>query len=68
MGAFKAVQQHYTPGPKILWMLEQFRQMVNDCIGIGLGSNLTNMNAFSLKAYHELNRYDLPTLKHFFAR
>ena len=39
MRAVKAVQQRYALCPEILWMLEQFRQMLNDCVRIGLAEN-----------------------------
>jgi putative transposase len=58
MRAVKAVQQHYTPGPEILRMLEQFRQMLNDCVRIGLAENVTSLRALSKKTYHQLVTYD----------
>ena len=59
MRAVKAVQQHYTPGPQILQMLEQFRQMLNDCVRIGLAENVTSLKALSTKAYNQLATYDV---------
>jgi len=35
--------------------------MVNDCVRIGLKENLTSMKSLSLKAYHQLSAYDIPT-------
>ena len=58
MRAVKAVQQHYTPGPEILQMLEQFRQMLNDCVRIGLAENVTSLKSLSMKAYDQLATYD----------
>jgi putative transposase len=58
MRAVKAVQQHYTPGPEILQMLEQFRQMLNDCVRIGLAENVTSLKSLSTKAYNQLATYD----------
>ena len=58
MRAVKAVQQHYTPGPEILQMLEQFRQMMNDCVRIGLAENVTSLKSLSTKAYNQLATYD----------
>jgi putative transposase len=55
----KSVWQHYTPTPEIRWLLEQFRQMLNDCIRIGLGENVTSLKSLSLKAYGQLSRYDV---------
>ena len=40
-------------------MLEQFRQMLNDCIRIGLAENTTSLKSLSLKAYKQLSRYDV---------
>ena len=59
MRAVKAVQQHYTPGPEILQMLEQFRQMLNDCVRIGLAENVTSLKSLSTKAYNQLETYDV---------
>ncbi len=59
MRALKAVQQHYTPGPEILRMLDQFRQMLNDCVRIGLAENVTSLKSLSTKAYNQLATYDV---------
>ncbi|MGA3296254.1 MAG: hypothetical protein ABSD41_02280 [Candidatus Bathyarchaeia archaeon] len=59
MRAVKAVQQYYTPGPEIHRMLEQFRQMMNDCVRIGLFENVTSFKSLSTKAYHQLAAYDV---------
>ena len=59
MRAVKAVQQHYTPGPQILQMLEQFRQMLNDCVRIWLAENVTSLKSLSTKAYNQLATYDV---------
>lgn len=61
MRAVKAVKQSSTPSAKILSLLEDFRCMVNDCIRIGLQENITSMKALSLKAYHQLETYDIAT-------
>jgi len=55
----KSVWQHYTPTPEVMCLLEQFRQMLNDCIRIGLAENMTSMKSLSLKAYHPLGKYDV---------
>jgi putative transposase len=57
--AFKSVWQHYTLTPEISWLLEQFRQILNDCIRIGLAENATSLKSLSLKAYRQLSRYDV---------
>jgi len=58
MRAIKTVQQHYTPGPEILRMLDEFRQIMNACIQVGLTENVTSLKALSLKAYKQLASYD----------
>jgi len=56
---FKSVWQRYAPTPEIAWLLEQFRQMLNDCIRIGLAENVTSLKSLSLKAYRQLSGYDV---------
>jgi putative transposase len=59
MRAVKTVQQYYKPGPEILQMLEQFRQILNECVRIGVSENVTSLRSLSTKAYHQLATYDL---------
>jgi putative transposase len=59
MRTLKAVQQHYTPSHEILEMLEQFRQMLNECVRIGLVENVTSVKSLSTKAYNRLTAYDV---------
>ncbi len=40
-------------------MLDQFRQMVNACIQIGLADNVSSLRALSLKAYGQLAEYNV---------
>jgi putative transposase len=61
MQAFKAVKQSYTPTAELLTLLDQFRRMVNACIGVGVATNVTSMKALSKKAYHNLAAYDVAT-------
>lgn len=58
MLAVKAVQQNYTPNSQLLGLLEQFRQMVNNCIRVGLAENVTSLKSLSLKTYRQLEQYD----------
>jgi putative transposase len=58
MWAIKTVQQHYTPGCEMLGMLDEFRQMMNACIHVGLVENVTSLKVLSLKAYKQLAIYD----------
>lgn len=55
----KAVRQGYTPTVEILWLLDQFRRMLNDCIRIGLLENVTSLKSLSSKAYKQLAGYDM---------
>jgi putative transposase len=57
--AVKAVQQRYTPGMELLALLELFRQMLGECIRIGLTENITSMKALSTSAYKQLQTYDV---------
>src|SRR3989442_6726374 len=59
--AVKAVRQNYRPTEEILSLLEDFRCMVNDCVRIGLRENVTSIKSLSVKAYHQLSAYDVPT-------
>ncbi len=59
--AIKSVKQNYRPTDEILALLNDFRLMLNDCIRIGLKENVTSTKSLSLKAYHQLSAYDLPT-------
>lgn len=58
----KSVTQRYNPSKEILSLMESFRQMVNDCIRIGLEFDEKNhrtpsMKKLSLLCYRELGRY-----------
>jgi putative transposase len=59
MRAVKTVQQHYSPSPEILQMIEQFRRMLNDCVRIGVGENVTSVKSLSPRAYSQLAAYDV---------
>ncbi len=58
MRAIKTVQQGYAVTPELLRLFEQFRQMLNHCIRIGLEGNLTSLKSLSLKAYPRLSGYE----------
>jgi putative transposase len=59
MRAIKSVQQHYTPNPEILRMLEEFREMLNDCVRVGVAENVTSLKSLSTKTYGQLAAYDM---------
>src|SRR3972149_1395460 len=56
--AIKTVQQRYAPNQNTLRLLEQFRQMMNDCIQIGVSENISGLKALSLKVYKQLAEHD----------
>ena len=39
--------------------MSKFRNMVNDCIRIGLQNNVTSLKTLSTKSYRYLDRYDI---------
>jgi putative transposase len=56
--AIKTVNQHYAPNPQILHLLQQFREMINHSIQVGLAENVTSLKALSSRTYKELSRFD----------
>ena len=58
---YKSVKQSYQPTSDIMELLENFRQMVNDSIRIGLDEKVTSMHGLCSKAYHRLDQYSVPT-------
>jgi putative transposase len=58
MRAVKTVQERYKATPEILRMLDEFRQMLNDCIRIGLAENVSSLKSLSMKTYNQLVTYD----------
>lgn len=61
MQVVKSVKQNFVPSPEMLILLDEFRKAVNDCIRIGLDENATSLKSLSKKAYHQLDRYNMPT-------
>jgi putative transposase len=59
--AVKVVNQNYISTPEILFLLEEFRKMVNDVIRIGLAEKVTARNMLMKKAYSQLAKYTIPT-------
>lgn len=57
--AIKSIKQCYTPSYEILQMMETFRQMVNDCIRVGLNNNVSTMKKLCSLAYKQLARYKI---------
>jgi len=56
--AVKCVKQSCSVEP-LLSLMETFRQMVNDCIRIGLQHNVSTMKRLSKFCYQELGRYNI---------
>jgi putative transposase len=57
MTTVKSIKQPFQPTPAILQLIETFRQMVNDCIRMGLENNTTSMKRLSMLSYPQLARY-----------
>ncbi|WP_157927955.1 RNA-guided endonuclease InsQ/TnpB family protein [Candidatus Nitrosotalea okcheonensis] len=57
--ATKCIKQSYQSPPELLSMMETFRQMVNDCIRIGIANNCSTMKRLSILSYKELSNYKI---------
>jgi len=55
----KTVNQQIIISQAILDLMTKFRNMVNDCIRIGLQNNVTSLKTLSIKSYCYLDRYDI---------
>ena len=55
----KTVNQQTIISQAILDLMTKFRNMVNDCIRIGLQNNVTSLKTLSTKSYRYLGRYDI---------
>src|ERR671924_162220 len=55
----KTVNQRIIISQEILDLMSKFRNMVNDCIRIGLQNNVTSLKILSAKSYRYLDRYDI---------
>lgn len=61
MLAVKSVTQNYSPPKDILELLDIFRRMVNQALGIGLAHGASSLKRLSLLSYRELKGYDCPS-------
>jgi len=52
-------KQNYRHTPQILFLLDNFPRMVNDCIGIGLETGATSRNRLCQSCYPLLKPYGL---------
>src|SRR5207247_8889196 len=59
--AVESVWQHYAPPLEVLLLLDVFRRMVNDSIGIGLANDASCLRRLSLLSYNQLAQYDSPS-------
>ncbi|MDE1872011.1 MAG: transposase [Thaumarchaeota archaeon] len=59
MLVYKVLKQRFTPTQELCSMMETFRQMVNECIRIGLDSNISTLKKFSSNHYHDLKKYNI---------
>lgn len=59
MLARKSVTQSYKPSDQVLSLMQEFKQMTNDSIRIGLANdNVSSMKNLSLLSYKELKKYN----------
>src|SRR2546428_13354861 len=56
MLAVKTVRQKHQVSPELLRLLDDFRRMVNVCIAVGIGENVSSLKGLSLRSYHRLSR------------
>src|SRR5438094_506005 len=59
MQAVKMVRQKHQTPANLLWLLDEFRCMVNVCIAIGIEENVSSLKTLSLRSYHRLSRDNL---------
>jgi hypothetical protein len=59
--ARKAVRQSYSPSAEILSLMRSFKEMTNECIGMGLASNASTLKRLSLLSYHSLASFRVPS-------
>lgn len=57
--AIKSIKQPFQPTERMIGMMETFRQMVNDCIRIGLDNNVSTMKKLSNLTYQQLAKYQI---------
>jgi putative transposase len=55
----KSTRQNFEPNPELFQMMEIFRQMVNDCIRIGIDHNCSTLKKLSMLSYHKLENYPI---------
>ncbi len=61
MLALKSVKQSYSPSKDILCLLQEFRQITNAAIEIGLAHEVSTLKRLCNLAYNQLKRYRVPS-------
>lgn len=59
MFAYKAIRQQFAPTAELCDIMETFRQMVNECIRLGLDNNISTLGKFSSLHYKDLGKYQI---------
>src|SRR3989449_1527418 len=54
--AVRSVRQKHHASLELLWLLDEFRRMVNVCIAVGIEENVSSLKTLSSKSYHRLSR------------
>ncbi|HEV2118635.1 MAG TPA: transposase [Candidatus Bathyarchaeia archaeon] len=54
--AMKAVKQKYQASEDLLWLLDEFRRVVNVCVMIGIERNISSLKSLASAAYSSLSR------------
>jgi putative transposase len=55
----KSIKQPLQAGPEVVELMETFRQMVNDCIRLGLKNDASTLKRLSTLSYSLLSKYDV---------
>src|SRR5439155_112281 len=58
--ATKSAKQAHRPNQETLELLDTFRRMVNDCIDIGLASNVTTLKRLAMLSWPRRRQYGCP--------
>lgn len=61
MLARKSIKQSYRPSAKVLSLMQDFKEMTNDCIRIGLANDASSLKRLSTLSYKHLKQYGIPS-------
>src|SRR5437588_5465844 len=53
--AVRSVRQKHQASLELLWLLDEFRRMVNVCIAVGIEENVSSLKTLSSKSYRRLS-------------